>query len=148
MAPTPSLVNDVSGTGFTDVDLDLAAAIGGGDAMADTVTVTGTSGADSLELTSDAASRVVSGLPARVSVAGFEANTDRLGIQGGEGQDVLALRGSAGDDVLDVAASDGAALLAVNGGVTHVRRRSSASSPESLGGADRITVGDLTEHRA
>ena len=121
------VVNDVSGSGLTDVDLDLSAAIGGGDAMADVVTVTGTPGADSLELTSDATSRVVSGLPARVSVAGFEASTDRLGVQGGDGQDVLALRGSVGDDVLDVAASDGAALLVVNGGVTG-RRPSSASS--------------------
>ena len=50
------VVNDVSGSGLTDVDLDLDRGIGGGDAAADTVTATGTPVADSLELTSDATS--------------------------------------------------------------------------------------------
>ena len=137
------VVNDVTGSGLTDVDLDLSTAIGGGDAAADTVTVTGTPGADSMELTADATSRLVTGAPTRVSVAGVEQSSDQLGIQGGAGQDVLALRGTTGDDVLDVAASGLTTWLAVNNGLT------SASSVErvvtrSLGGADRIVVGDLT----
>jgi Ca2+-binding RTX toxin-like protein len=136
-------VNDVSGTGLTDVDLNLSAAIGGGDAAADTVTVTGTPGADSLELTSDGTARAVTGLPARVSVAGVESTNDRLALQGGDGQDTLALRGSAGDDLLDVVASNGAALFGVNGGVT-TSTAIEGIVTRALGGADRVTVGDLT----
>jgi Ca2+-binding RTX toxin-like protein len=137
------IVNDVTGSGLTDVDLDLAGPIGGGDAAVDSVTVNGTAGADSMELTVDATSRLVTGVPARVSVAGFEQSNDQLGIQGGDGQDVLALRGTTGDDLLDVATSNGATWLAVNNGLT------SALSVErlitrSLAGADRVTVGDLT----
>ena len=136
------VVNDVSGSGLTDVDLDLAAS-GGGDAAADTVTVTGTPGADSLVLTSDAASRAVTGLPARVSVAGFESINDKLSLLGGEGSDALAVRGSAADDVLDVAAGSNVALLGVNGGFSTVEAVEKVVT-RALGGADRITVGDLT----
>ena len=137
------IVNDVTGSGLSDIDLDLSAAIGGGDAAADTVTVTATTGADSLELTSDATARLVTGLPARVSVAGFEGANDKLALQGGEGPDTLALRGSAGDDVLDVAAGNFAAVLGVNGGLTSAEAIEKVVT-RPLGGADGITVSDLT----
>jgi len=129
------VVGDVSGTGLVDVFLDLSAAIGGGDATADTVTVAGTAGADSLDLTTEATSRIVAGLPARVTIAGFEAATDKLALHGGDGLDELALRGSTGDDVMDVAASNGVTALGVNGGfasaaaIEHVVTRPLVRSP-------------------
>jgi hypothetical protein len=137
------VVNDLSGSGLSDVDLDLAAPAGGGDAFADTVTTTGTPVADSLELTSDASSRSVTGLPALVRVTGFEGANDKLTLLGGEGSDTLSFRGSAADDVLDVAAAASVALLGVNGGYSTVESVEKVVT-HALGGADRITVGDLT----
>ena len=137
------VVNDLSGSGVSDVDLDLATPAGGGDASADTVTTTGTPVADSLELTSDASSRSVTGLPALVRVTGFEGANDKLTLLGGEGSDTLSVRGSAADDVLDVAAGGSVALVGVNGGYSTVEAVEKVVT-HALGGADRITVGDLT----
>jgi len=119
-------VGDLSGTDVTDVNLNL----GGADAQADSVVVTGTSGDDVALLVGDAAGASVLGLAAAVNVFGFEAANDRVTVNalagsdvveasglaagsiqltadGGEGDDVLVggegndvLLGGAGDDVL------------------------------------------------
>jgi Ca2+-binding RTX toxin-like protein len=123
-------VNDVSGTDLATVNVNLAAAGGGGDGQADNVIVNGTTGDDVITVFGDASGVAVLGLAAQVNITGAEAANDRLtvnalagddvveasglaaaGIQltadGGDGDDVLiggegndTLLGGAGDDVL------------------------------------------------
>jgi Ca2+-binding RTX toxin-like protein len=125
-------VNNLAGTGVTDVNIDLAAVPGSGtgDGAADTVIVNGTAGDDVITVVGDATNTQVTGLSARVHIAGAEAANDRLEVNalagddvvtasglaataialtadGGDGADVLIggagnniLRGGAGDDVL------------------------------------------------
>ncbi len=126
-------VNDLSRTGVTDVNLDLASPPGSGigDGQADTVIVSGTAGNDNITVAGDAGDANVTGLPAKLHIAGAEAANDRLVVNalggddlveasgltagaiqltadGGEGNDVLiggagndTLLGGAGDDVLN-----------------------------------------------
>jgi Ca2+-binding RTX toxin-like protein len=116
-------VNDLSGTGVTDIGLDL----GGADGAADTVIVNGTAGDDSIGVLGDANRLVIAGLPARVNITGAEAANDRLIVNAGAGDDVVdasglavgtiqytadggdgndVLLGSAGDDTLLGSAGD------------------------------------------
>jgi Ca2+-binding RTX toxin-like protein len=118
-------VNDVSGTDLTRVRSDLA-----GDGQPDTVTAVATNGANAISIVGSAGNVAVSGLAARIDVAGAEPSQDRLSINalagddvvdasglaasaiglnanGGDGDDVLigsagadTLLGAAGDDVL------------------------------------------------
>jgi Ca2+-binding RTX toxin-like protein len=121
------VVNDLSGTDVTEVNLALAAAGGVGDLQADNVIVNATNGDDVVLPTGDATGVAVLGLAARVNISGAEAANDRLTINalagddvveasglaagairltenGGNGADVLI--GGAGDDVLSGGAGD------------------------------------------
>jgi Ca2+-binding RTX toxin-like protein len=107
-------VGDLSGTGVTTVNLDLAGTpgSGAGDGAADTVTVNGTSDDDVITAVGDASGVSVLGLPVLVKITGAEAASDRLVIQAGAGDDVVEASGLAagaiqltadggeGDDVL------------------------------------------------
>jgi len=107
-------VNDLSGTDVTQVNIDLAATVGGaaGDAQADSVVVNGTSGADVIVLTLANGTLVVDGLPSRIVIEHFDAAIDTLRIVGLAGDDVieasgvgangmnLILDGGDGDDVI------------------------------------------------
>jgi Ca2+-binding RTX toxin-like protein len=118
------VVNDLSGTDVTEINLNLGAAGGAGDGAADTVTVFGTNGDDVALVVGDAAGMSVLGLAARVNIAGSEAANDRLTISALAGDDVveasglaagaiqLTADGGAGNDVL--VGSDGGDVL--NGG--------------------------------
>jgi Ca2+-binding RTX toxin-like protein len=88
-------VNDLSGTGVTDVNIDLAAPAGGGsgDGQADTVIVNGTAGNDAITVAGDAGSAAVLGLAARVHITGAEAAIDRLIVNAGAGADVVDATG-------------------------------------------------------
>jgi Ca2+-binding RTX toxin-like protein len=106
-------VNDLTGTGVTTVQLDLANpdGSGAGDGASDTVVVNGTAGADAIRISGSAASVSVDGLATRVSISGAET-TDTLVTQALAGDDVidasavragsigLTLDGGEGDDVL------------------------------------------------
>ena len=123
------VVNDLSGTDVTEINLNLA--VGGvGDAQPDSVIVQGTNGDDIALIVGDASGASVLGLAAQVNITGAEAANDRLTVNalarddvveasglaagaiqltadGGDGDDVLVggagndvLSGSAGDDVL------------------------------------------------
>ena len=123
------LVNDLSGTDVTEVNIDLA--VGGfGDGQPDTVIVMGTSGDDVALVVGSAGSASVLGLATQVNITGAQAANDRLTVNtlagddvveasnlaadaiqltadGGDGDDVLiggagndVLAGGAGDDVL------------------------------------------------
>jgi Ca2+-binding RTX toxin-like protein len=106
-------VGDLSGTDVTRVDVDLAAPGGmAGDAQADTVTVNGTSGADSIDVVGLGSAVTVTGLSATVNLTGTEGANDSLVINGGAGKDNitatvtsagairLTLDGGAGDDTI------------------------------------------------
>jgi Ca2+-binding RTX toxin-like protein len=122
-------VHNLSGTGVTDVNIDLAGTPGSGvgDGQADTVIVNGTSGNDAISVSGDAGNADVLGLAARVHITGAEAANDRLIINalagadvvdatglsataiglvenGGDGNDVLV--GGAGNDTLNGGAGD------------------------------------------
>ncbi|WP_165250272.1 beta strand repeat-containing protein [Paludisphaera soli] len=105
-------VGDLSGTDVTEVNLNLAAAGGAGDAQADTVVVNGTNGDDVILAVGDASGTSVLGLAAVVNIIGAEAALDTLRINALAGDDVveasglaanaikLAADGGVGDDVL------------------------------------------------
>src|SRR5262245_23519700 len=106
-------VNDLSGTGVTQVAIDLASppGSGAGDLAADSVTVNGTKGDDHVEVQGQNGSLTVAGLPELVTISASEA-TDALVVAGGAGNDTLSavtlpalntmltLDGGAGNDVL------------------------------------------------
>jgi Ca2+-binding RTX toxin-like protein len=123
-------VHDLSGTDLTELNTDIAASGGGGDAQPDSVIVDGTSADDVMLVAGDASGVAVLGLTARVNIVGAEAANDKLTanalagddvieasgvaagaiqltLDGGDGDDVLiggagndTLHGGAGDDVL------------------------------------------------
>jgi Ca2+-binding RTX toxin-like protein len=107
-------VNDLTGTGVTNVNADLAGALGGitGDGQTDSVIVNGTTGDDAIAAAgSNGAARVI-GLSAIVNVTNAEPAGDTLTISALAGDDAvdasalqasaikLAVDGGAGDDVL------------------------------------------------
>jgi Ca2+-binding RTX toxin-like protein len=108
------VVRDLSGTDVVEVNVALAAALGGtaGDGQADTVTAEATNGDDVAIVVGDASGVSVLGLAAQINVTGAEAGNDRIVIKGFAGDDVieasgvgagvvgLTLDGGEGDDVL------------------------------------------------
>ena len=97
-------VNDLSGTDLTQVNADLAAAGGGGDGAADTVTANGTAGDDVV---------LVAGDSSGVSVQGLATRTD---ITNAEPTDALRVNGLAGDDVITATALTANALMLTEDG--------------------------------
>ncbi|HYE17062.1 MAG TPA: hypothetical protein VEA69_01340, partial [Tepidisphaeraceae bacterium] len=86
-------VGDLSGTGVTEVNVNLAGFGAAGDAAADTVYVQGTSGNDVALVVGDAAGASVVGLFSRVNITGAEAANDRLVVNALEGDDVVDASG-------------------------------------------------------
>ena len=85
------VVNDLSGTGVTQVAIDLASPPGSGmgDLAADSVTVNATKGDDVIAVQGQGGSLAVVGLPTLVTISGSEA-TDALIVAGGNGNDTLS----------------------------------------------------------
>src|SRR5262249_33774913 len=106
-------VNDLSGTGVTQVAIDLASTpqTGAGDGAADTVTVNATKNDDVITVQGQGGSLTVTGLPEAITITGSEA-TDALVVAGGAGNDTLSaatlpalntmltLDGGAGNDTI------------------------------------------------
>jgi Ca2+-binding RTX toxin-like protein len=88
-------VNDLTGTGVTQVNIDLAAPAGSGqgDGQPDSVTVNGTAGDDRISVASSGSSVVVNGLSEQVTINGAEAANDSLVINGGAGDDTINASG-------------------------------------------------------
>jgi len=86
-------VNDMTGTDLARVDVDLAGALGGptGDGLADTVTVKGTTGDDTIAANASGAAVEVSGLAARVRITHADPALDTLVIDGLAGVDNVAV---------------------------------------------------------
>ena len=87
------VVNDLAGTDVTEINLNLAAAGGGGDGAADTIVINATEGDDVVLVVGDSGDVTVSGLAATVNITGFEAANDRIIINGLGGDDVIAATG-------------------------------------------------------
>jgi Ca2+-binding RTX toxin-like protein len=83
-------IGDLTGTGLTLADLDLASSSGTPDAKPDTVTVNGTDQADHVDVAAYAGAVSVSGLAARTVVTGSEP-ADRLTINTQDGNDHVAV---------------------------------------------------------
>jgi Ca2+-binding RTX toxin-like protein len=105
------VVNDLSGTDVTEVNINLATN-GAGDAQPDNVIANATNGDDVVVLFGDASGVTALGLAAQVNITGAEAGNDRLTINALAGDDVieasgisggaiqLTLDGGAGNDVI------------------------------------------------
>ena len=107
-------VNDLTGTGVTDVNLDLTGTPGSdsGDGQPDTVIVNGTAAADFIRISGSGSTAVVTGLSATVHITHSEGANDSLHVNGLGGDDTinasglhagviaLTLDGGDGDDVL------------------------------------------------
>ena len=120
-------VNDLTGTGVTEVRANLAATLGGaaGDTLADNVIVNGTAGDDVIGLTGSATGATVTGLPAQVQITGADAApTDRLTVNG-----------LGGDDVINASAvAAGAIALTLDGGLNNDVLNGGAGDDTLLGG--------------
>ena len=89
------VVNDLSGTDVTEVNIDLAAVGGAGDGQPDNVIVHGTNGDDVVLVVGDATGVSVLGLAAQVNITGAEAANDRLTVNALAGDDVVEASGLA-----------------------------------------------------
>ena len=108
------IVNELTRTDTTLVDIDLAAAIGGatGDGKLDTVTVNGSNGNNTIDVLGAGTSVAVVGLSAQVDIGNTEA-TDQLLVNGLGGNDTisattlpagviqLTIAGGAGNDTIN-----------------------------------------------
>jgi Ca2+-binding RTX toxin-like protein len=103
-------VDDLTGTGVNQVGIDLSATPGSGqgDGAADTVTVNGTAGDNTINVVSNGSSVLVNGLAAQVTINGADANLDALVVNGLAGNDTIdASRLSAGQVNLTINGGDG-----------------------------------------
>src|SRR5436190_963770 len=98
------VVNSLLATAVTEVNLDLAATGGGGDALVDTITINGTPGADTFNINANAGSVEVSGLGTLVRVTNGELTNDAINITG-VGGDRVNVNGSSGADTMTVTAN-------------------------------------------
>jgi Ca2+-binding RTX toxin-like protein len=91
------VVNDLSGTDVTEVNINLASTIGGtaGDNQPDTITINATSGDDVIQIVGDANGVTILGLATTVNITGFDALNDRIIINGLAGDDVVEASGLA-----------------------------------------------------
>jgi Ca2+-binding RTX toxin-like protein len=107
--PDNIVVNDLTGTGVTQVAIDLASppGSGAGDAQADTVAVDGTQNDDHITIADGTGVITVNGLPAQVTIAGAEAANDSLVINGLGGNDTIDASGLTSGIALTIDAGDG-----------------------------------------
>ena len=160
-------VGDLSGTGVTGVNVDLSAN-GAGDGAADSVIVTGTNKADAITIGGAGTGVSVQGLAVQVNITGAEAANDSLAVNALGGDDVvtasavpagiikLSVDGGAGNDKVlffgadqsenfDISANGSRARLSRDIGAETVDMTGAEQLElRTLGGADTVTVNDLT----
>jgi Ca2+-binding RTX toxin-like protein len=126
------VVNNLSATDVTTVNVNLAATGGGGDAAADNVIISGTSANDSITVALAGGAVSVSGLATTVNISGSEAANDRVTIN------TLG-----GDDVMDASAlAAGFISLTADGGINNDTLIGSAGADTLLGGdGDDVLIG-------
>ena len=125
-------VGDLTGTGVTQVAIDLASTPGSGvgDGAADSVTVNGTNGSDTIQVSGTGGSVTVAGLPATVTLAGAEGANDQLIVDGGAGNDVITAAGLAA----------GVIGLTIDGGAGNDTITGSQGNDMLIGGDGNDTV--------
>jgi Ca2+-binding RTX toxin-like protein len=124
------VINDMSGTDVTEVNLDL----GGADGQADTVIINATSGDDVVLVVGDNGSVSIFGLAAQVTITGLEAANDRIIINTLAGDDVIEASGLAA----------GVVQLTGNGGFGNdVIVGSDGNDVLSGGDGDDVVIGGL-----
>jgi Ca2+-binding RTX toxin-like protein len=130
------VVNDLSGTDVTEINLNLESfpGSGAGDAQPDNVIVQGTNGNDVILAIGDASGTSVFGLAAVVNITGAESANDRLTVN--------AL---AGDDVVEASGLAAAAIqLTADGGIGSDVLIGGDGNDVLLGGAgDDVLLGGL-----
>jgi len=84
------IINNLAGTDVTQVNVELGVA-GGGDGVADIVTVNGTLVADTFGITANAGVVSVAGLAAQIAINGSEAANDSLILNGLDGLDTFSI---------------------------------------------------------
>jgi Ca2+-binding RTX toxin-like protein len=160
-------VGDLTGTDVTGVNIDLSAQ-GAGDGAADSVIVNGTNGADNLNIVGSGTSVTVQGLAAQVTITGAEAANDSLTVNalggndavtasasaagviiltvdGGAGTDKLTFFGTDQNESFDISANGSRVRLSRDvGNVTTDLNGLEQMELRTLGGADKVTVNDLT----
>jgi Ca2+-binding RTX toxin-like protein len=127
-------VDDLTGTGVTEVEGDLAGTLGGsaGDAQADVVRVNGTSGVDDFDILGSGTSASVSA-PTDVNITNAEGANDSL---------VVSTLGQS-DDVTAATLPAGVIKLTVDGGAANDTLRGSQGADVFLGGdGDDFVFGD------
>jgi Ca2+-binding RTX toxin-like protein len=94
-------VGDLTGTGVTQVNIDLGSPPGSGtvDGAADTVIVEGTAGDDFIGVSGAAGKADVTGLAAAVHISGAEPSRDQLIVKGLGGDDVVVASNLAADSI-------------------------------------------------
>jgi Ca2+-binding RTX toxin-like protein len=125
-------VNDLTGTGITQVAIDLAGTPGGGagDGAGDAVLVNGTAGDDHISVVSSGPSILVKGLAAQVSIAQPEGAND-----------TLTVNGLAGNDTIDASGlKAGQVQLTINGGDGNDTIKDSAGDDVVIGGRGNDTA--------
>jgi hypothetical protein len=90
--PDNITVGDLSGTGVTQLAIDLAGVPGSGvgDGQPDSVTLNGTAGNDTITVTGAGTSVAVTGLSEQVNIDGADATGDVLTVNAGAGNDVIS----------------------------------------------------------
>ena len=88
--PDMVIVGDLAGTDAENVDVDLNASGGGGDAQPDTVLALGTEAADGITVATPGGDQVVSGLAAQLQVTGGEVANDNVSVATLGGDDSIA----------------------------------------------------------
>jgi Ca2+-binding RTX toxin-like protein len=155
------VVNDLTGTDVTEVNLRLAGTLGGnaGDGQQDRIIINGTAGADSIKVVGNGAGVSVNGLAATVNITGHEAANDQLTVNGLAGADAIdasglvagviqltldggddadSFIGSAGDDLVIGRRGDDVAFLG-DGNDTFVWNPGDGSDvEEGQGGTDTL----------
>jgi Ca2+-binding RTX toxin-like protein len=125
-------VDDLTGTGVTQVAIDLGATPGvqGGDGAADTVIVNGTAGDDHITVSSSNGSIVVKGLPEQVTIANADAT------------DSLVINGLGGNDTIDASGLKAGQIgnLTINGGDGDDTIKGSAGNDTVIGGRGSDTA--------
>jgi Ca2+-binding RTX toxin-like protein len=112
-------VNDLTGTNVSQVNLDLSSTPGSGqgDGAVDTVTINGTAGNDVITVVNNNGVVTVTGLGETVTITGFEA-TDRLVINGLDGDDVIQASGLSGMQLVANGGNGDDVLIGGHGGST------------------------------
>lgn len=113
------IVNDLSGTDVTDVNINLSKspATKAGDGQADRVIVNGTNGDDAIAILSTGLTAQVFGLIASVQITGAEPTLDRLQVNGLGGNDVIDASGLTGNFIqIGIDGGTGDEVILGNGG--------------------------------